>query len=125
VADPSLRAIADRIQLNARDAGLVLSIAPPGANADVRLVEGRVPSMDAARSLAALAAVFGLPEPPRADTAEALYLAERNLLEGYRVIPLAHVPDTYGVSPRVKGGSGISPLGEWRFSDIWIEAPRP
>jgi hypothetical protein len=125
VADASLRAIADRIQLNARDAGLVLSMAPPGANADVRLVEGRVPSMDAARSLAALAAVFGLPEPPRADTAEALYVAERNLLEGRRVIPLAHLPDTYGVSPRVKGGPGVSPLGEWRFSDLWIEAPRP
>jgi len=124
VSDPSLRAIADRILLNARDAGIALSIAAPGANADVRLTEARVPSADPAHSLSALAAAFGLPEPPHADTPEALYTVERGMLEGSRVIPLVHLPDVYGVAPRVKGGPGISPLGEWRFGDLWIEAPR-
>lgn len=125
VADPSLRAIGDRILLNARDAGITLSIAPPGASADVRLTQARVLSMDASRSLGALAAAFGLPEPPHAETPEALYVSERALLESYRVIPLAHVPDIYGVSPRVKGGPGITPLGEWHFGDLWLEAQRP
>lgn len=125
VADASLRAIGDRILLNARDAGIALTMAPSGASADVRLVEERVTSMDAAKSLAALAAAFGLPEPQRAENPEALYLAERALLESYRVIPLVHLPNTYGVAPRVKGGPGITPLGEWRFGDLWIEAPRP
>ncbi len=124
VSDPSLRAIADRILLNARDAGIAMSIAAPGANADVRLTEARVPSADPAHSLAALAAAFGLPEPQRADTPEALYVAERILLDGSHIIPLVHLPDVYGVSQRVKGGPGISPLGEWRFGDLWIEAPR-
>jgi peptide/nickel transport system substrate-binding protein len=125
VADASLRAIGDRILLNARDAGIALSIAPPGSPADVRLTQARVLSMDASRSLGALAAAFGLPEPAHAETPEALYLSERALLDGYRVIPLAHVPDIYGVSPRVKGGPGITPLGEWHFGDLWLEAQRP
>jgi peptide/nickel transport system substrate-binding protein len=125
VTDPALRAIADRILLNARDAGIALSIAPPGADADLRLMEARVPSTDPARSLAALAAAFGLLDPPHTDTPEGLYLAERALLDEHRVIPLVHLPDVYGVAPRVKGGPGITPLGEWKFGDLWIEAQRP
>ena len=50
-----------------------------------------------------------------------MYRAERALLEGFRVIPLFHLPDVYGVGPRVKGGPGISPLGEWRFENLWLE----
>jgi hypothetical protein len=45
-------------------------------------------------------------------------------LEGFRVIPLFHLPDVYGVSPRVKGGPGITPLGEWRFENLWLEGGR-
>ena len=54
-------------------------------------------------------------------SAEALYAAERTLLEGFRVIPLIHLPDVYGVSPRVKGGpasrrraSGASRISGWK-----------
>jgi len=47
------------------------------------------------------------------------------LLEGFRVIPLFHLPDAYAVSPRVRGGPGITPLGEWRFQDLWLENGRP
>jgi ABC-type oligopeptide transport system substrate-binding subunit len=72
-----------------------------------------------------MAAALGLPEPPRAASPEALYAAERALLEGFRVIPLFHLPDVYGVNPRVKGGPGIAPLGEWRFENLWVEGGRP
>jgi len=54
-----------------------------------------------------------------------MYAPERSLLEGFRVIPLIHLPDIYGVSPRVKGGSGITPSGEWRFENLWLEGARP
>jgi hypothetical protein len=125
VTDPALRAIADRILLNARDAGISLSNAAPGATPDVRLTEARVVSTEPARSLAALAAAFALPEPQRADMPETLYNAERALLDDHRVIPLVHLPDVYGVAPRVKGAPAVSPLGDWRFGDLWIEALRP
>jgi peptide/nickel transport system substrate-binding protein len=121
----SLAGVADRIALNAHDAELTVSVISQPALADVRLVEMRISSGDPARALAELAVQLGLPEPSRTDSPEGLYAAERAMLEGFRVIPLFHLPDVYGASPRVKGGSGITPLGEWRFDRLWIEGGKP
>src|ERR1039457_1873084 len=52
VSDASLKPIADRIALNARDAGLVVSVTVQSGNADVRLVEVRMASSNPARALA-------------------------------------------------------------------------
>ena len=94
---------------------------PSASNADVRLVEVRIGFSDPARALAGVAAALGLGEPARSNSAEELYAAERALLDGVRVIPLFHLPDAYGAGPRVKGGPGITPLGEWRFENLWVE----
>jgi peptide/nickel transport system substrate-binding protein len=118
VDDAAWRPIAERIALNARYAGLTVTVVPQ--NADVRLVEVRVGFPDPARALSGMAAWLGLPEPPRSDSPETLLAAERALLEGFRVIPLIHLPDVYGVSSRVKGGPGITPLGEWHFENLWV-----
>lgn len=117
------RAVADRIALNARDVGLTVTVVAGTATADVRLVQARVGSSSAGAALASVAAAFGLGEAVKAETPEALYAAERALLEGWRVVPLFHLPDLYSVSPRVKGGPGITPLGEWRFEALWIDRP--
>lgn len=119
------RAMADRIALNARDAGLLISVLPATAQADVRLSQARIGFPNPAQALPAIATALGLPEPPRADTPDALYATERALLDGHRVIPLFHLPDVYAVSARVKGGPGITPLGEWRFENLWLESARP
>ncbi|HYW46803.1 MAG TPA: ABC transporter substrate-binding protein [Bryobacteraceae bacterium] len=124
VPDSWNRRIADRIALDAKDTGLTVS-QTAGANPDVRLMEVRIASTDPARALAGVAAALGLPEPARADSPEALYAAERALLDGFRLVPLFHLPDVYAVSPRVKGGPGITPLGEWRFENLWLETGRP
>jgi ABC-type oligopeptide transport system substrate-binding subunit len=50
-----------------------------------------------------------------------MYTAERALLDGFRVIPLFHLPDLYGAGPRVRGGPVVTPLGEWRFDSLWVE----
>jgi peptide/nickel transport system substrate-binding protein len=113
------RAMADRIAVNAHDAGLTVTVV--SGNADVRLVRARILSSDGPTALAGLAAMLGLPEPARAESAEALYAAERALLDGFHVIPLAHTPDLYAVGPRVHGGPGITALGEWRFENVWVE----
>jgi len=124
VDDPALRPVADRIALNARDAGLLVAVVQ-GPSGDARLTQVRVMSRDGARALAAMAATLGLAAPGRMDTPEALYAAEKFLLEGFRVVPLFHLPDVYGVGPRVKGASGITPLGEWRLENLWLEGGRP
>jgi hypothetical protein len=122
---PALRPIAERIAVNARDAGLAVSVSQRNAGADVRLVEERIVDQQPSRALSNLAAALGLPQAARADSPEELYAAERSLLQGFRAIPLFHLPDVYGVNPRVKGGPGITPLGLWRFSDLWLETVRP
>jgi ABC-type transport system substrate-binding protein len=129
VSDAAARPIAERIALNARDAGLAVSVTPQAANADVALVELGIGSADPAKALAQIAAALGLAAssatPPANPSPEQLYTAERTLLEGFRVIPLIHLPDVYGVGPRVKGGPGISPSGELRFENLWLEGARP
>ena len=125
VEDAAARPIAERIALNARDAGLAVSVTTRTSGADARLVEVRIGSSDPALALVGMALSLGLPEPPRAASTEALYAAERALIEGFRVIPLFHLPDVYGVNPRVKGRPGITPLGEWRFENLWLEGGRP
>jgi hypothetical protein len=122
--DPAWRAVADRIAVNARDAGLMVTAAQGNPAADVQLVELRITSAEPWQALAGLAAALQLAEPP-AGSAEALFAAERNLLADFRVIPLLHLPYVYGVGPRVRGGPGITPLGEWRFEKIWLEGARP
>lgn len=125
VSDPAMRAIAERIALNARDAGLRVSVNAQTENAEVRLVEVRATSADPWRALAGLAASFGLPEPAHCDSPETCYAAERASLESFRVIPLIHLPDVFGVGPAVKGPAGVTPLGEWRFENLWLEGGRP
>jgi hypothetical protein len=99
----------------------MVSVVPSTGNADVRLAEARIPFADVPHALASVAAALGLNEPPRAASPEEWYAAERSLLEGFRTIPLFHLPDVYGAAPRVWGGPGISPLGEWRFDSLWVE----
>ncbi len=122
--DPALRPIAERIALNARDAGLAMTATASGSP-DVMLVDRRIEFEEPPRALAAVAAALGLPEPARAETAEGLLAAERGLLAGFRVIPLFHLPDVYAAGARVKGGPGITPLGAWRFGGLWLEGNRP
>ncbi len=119
------RTLAERIALNARDGGLAVTVVAGGAAADIRLAEIRIAASDPALALAAIAAALDLPAPPPASAPEDLYAAERALVETYRAIPLFHLPDLYAVGPRVRGGPGITPLGEWRFENLWLEGARP
>jgi hypothetical protein len=121
--DAALRPMAERIALNARDAGLAVTVGSGAA--DARLAEIRIASTDPAHALAAAAAAVGANPPTHAASPEALYAAEKAMLDGFRVVPLFHLPDVYGVSPKVKGGPGVSPLGEWRFENLWLEGGRP
>jgi peptide/nickel transport system substrate-binding protein len=123
--DPAWRAVAERIAVNARDAGLMVAVAPASPAADVRLVEVRIASAEPWQALAGLAASLGLAEPPHTGSPEPLFAAERELLADFRVIPLLHLPYVYGVGPRVRGGPGITPLGQWRFDKLWLEGARP
>lgn len=131
--DPVAEAIAQRIAVNARDAGIAVQAteqppaASPGvaaASVDARLWRLRIEDSDAGRALLALVAgslVLDWKHPVGPVAPETLYGEERNLLEGYQIIPLFHLPQIYGLSARVKNWNP-SPLGEWRLEETWLEA---
>jgi peptide/nickel transport system substrate-binding protein len=128
--DPAItaaRSLAERVAINARDAGLTVLVSPQNPQADLRLAAIRVPSLDSARALAGLAAALGLETPGPALSVEALYDSERKLLEAFRVIPLFHLPDLYGVASRVHVLSPppLARLGDWRFENVWLSGTPP
>jgi peptide/nickel transport system substrate-binding protein len=135
--DPSMRAarsLAERVAVNARDAGLAVQVSPQNPRADARLAEVRLVSLNPARALVGLAAAFGLqdlaaPAPAASDAASpaALYESERKLLEGFRTIPLFQLPVLYGVGSRVRvyAPPPITSLGDWRFDNVWLSGTAP
>ncbi len=122
-ADPLAHPVAERIALDARESGIVVQ-AVPGAHGDLRLVRYRLRSLDASQVLADVAAWQGAEPPPPAVTPEAIYSAERKLLGDFRLVPLFHLPEIYGLSSRVKNWDP-QPWGDWRLSDVWLDARKP
>ena len=128
--DPSMaaaRPLAERVAVNAHDAGLSVQVTPQNPQADVRLTGIRLRSLDPARALAGFAAELHLEPPAAARSAEALYQFERRLLADFRLIPLFHLPEFYGAASRVRvfQAPPVTRLGDWRFADVWLAGRAP
>ena len=123
-SDALARVIAERIALNAHDAGLTLQTSN-SASADLRLVRLTLPSLDARVSLGEFAGRLGLPRPKLdGDPASGLYTAESALLQSQRVIPLLHLRTAVGLRAAVKGWQE-DPDGGWHLENVWLETERP
>jgi ABC-type transport system substrate-binding protein len=125
--DPLARSIAERIAVNAREAGIRLLVSAQAAKPDVRLVRARIRSIDPGAALAGLASSLGLGELPGLADAEACYAAERSLVDDFRVIPLVHLPEIYASRTAVRTWQtpGLLKTGEWRLEDVWLAPERP
>jgi hypothetical protein len=127
-ADPLARAVAERIAVNARDAGL--QFVPGAARPDARLVRLPIGALGPQAALTGLASALGISdrlELPVSAPVEALYLAERGLVEDFRVVPIAHLPHVYASSGRLHAwrSAGIGRAGNWRLDDLWLDPERP
>ena len=122
-ADPLARPIAERIALNAREAGLAIQTAP-APQAAVRLVKYPLRSLDAMNVLAEIGGVLHADAQPAAATPEALFAYERKLLEDFRIVPLFYLPEVYGLSSRVRNWDPQA-WGDWRLDNIWLETRTP
>ena len=121
--DPPAQLIAERIALNAREAGITVQVSV-SATPDVQLVRIVLPSSDPATSLREVARELGLPRPLlHGNAVDDLYQAERTLLDGDAVIPLFHLPVASASSPRVQGWAP-NRLGSWNLADLWLEDSR-
>ena len=122
--DPTARLAADRILLNARDAGITLQITNSD-DADIRLVRVPVPSTDPQSALTELARDFHLPPPVFSDlTINALHSAESLLLQDHRVVPLIHLRSAAAVRTNIHGLK-LLPDGSWQLENVWLSADTP
>jgi ABC-type transport system substrate-binding protein len=123
-SDPLARVLAERIVLNASDAGLRLQLTNQGAP-DIRLVRVRLASLDPHVALAELAKSLELP-PPRflGNSSDDLYHAENAIVQAQRVVPLLHLRAAWAVSKSIKNWEDARD-GGWRLPDVWLGTGKP
>lgn len=134
-SDPVLKAVADRIAVDAREAGIALQTygdshvntkaGRKGSTADAFLLRLPLSSLDPAVALAAFAESLDLPvdlQTPimAAANPEALFQAERRILEDHRIIPVAHVSEAVWLNSIVHNWQQ-QPDGEWKMDQVWVE----
>jgi len=126
--DEESRAVADRVAVNLKDAGIAVQVsAQPAAGkivpADIRLVRRRITTPDSAMALTDLLNSLGENAAPM-ETLDQTYAAERAPIDAFRVIPLVHVSESYGLSPQVR--DWMAPRwGGWRLEDVWLGPAQP
>ena len=117
--DPLARVIAERIALNARDAGITLQTTTSGTS-DIRLVRLPLASLNPRVALLTVAASAGLSAPKfTGNSAEDLYQAESGILRAQRIIPLFQLPVGYALSPAIKDWNQDRD-GSEHLENVWI-----
>jgi ABC-type transport system substrate-binding protein len=137
-ADPLSKLVAERIALDAREAGIVVQpyaeshinsrSARASMNADAVLLRIPLQSLDPSVALAALSDELGLspesiPAILAATRPEDLLDAERKLLADHRVIPVAHLPEAIWLNSNVHNWQQQM-TGAWQLDQLWAEGAR-
>jgi peptide/nickel transport system substrate-binding protein len=111
--------LAERIALNARDAGLTLQ-PTTAATADLRVARIPLVSSDPWIALREVAAGAGLARPTsEGASVEELYTVEQSLLATQRLIPLFHLPAAFAASAAVRDWTPGAD-GSWDLADVWL-----
>lgn len=143
-ADPLEQSVAERIVVNAKEAGISLTaraysdtvLADASARSqtphmDAKLIRWRMESSMPATALSDFLAqadagslgdskVSSLPE---SATSEEIYKQQRGVLDTYRIVPLAWLPQVYGLSARVRDWKAPGPGETWPLADVWLDSP--
>jgi ABC-type transport system substrate-binding protein len=146
-ADPLEQSVAERIAVNAKEAGMaVRALAMPGAGAgisrgaagrathvDVELVRWRMSSPlpgvalkdFLTRLYSEFLASFGAAAFPEITSPEDIYKQQRAALNTYPVVPLVWLPQVYGLSARVRDWKAPGPGETWPLPDVWLDTETP
>jgi ABC-type transport system substrate-binding protein len=148
-ADPLEQSVAERIVVNAKEAGMaVRAQAMPGASAgadksraassqadrvDLQLVRWRMTSALPGVALKDfLARIYSGPLAgveagafPENPSPEDIYKQQRAVLSTYRVVPLVWLPQVYGLSARVRDWKAPGPGENWPLADVWLDTETP
>ena len=121
--DPMARLLAERITLNAKDAGLWVQL-NPDAN-DLRLLRIPLTSSNPRIALEALNSQFGLPPiRNKSQSIEDLFSAEQTALASGRVIPLFHLQLAYASTVSLREWA-IMPDGSVDLAKAWLKSQQP
>lgn len=138
-ADLLLRAIRDRIAVNARDAGLsIVSPSTGGAaprSPDATLVRLRLRAGTPAQAMTAAIVELDrqtrthapLPQLGSDPAFDAIYRFERDAIESGAIVPIAHLPDLYAMAPAVESWRApiVLPSGAWNLANAWLRGSEP
>jgi peptide/nickel transport system substrate-binding protein len=136
-SDAVAQAVAQRIAVNARDAGFTVTVQAPaglGPRFDVRLVRLSFRAAAPPEALSDLMAGLGpriltllgrITRPDPGASLDDVLSAERAMLATDIIVPVVHVPELYAVAPRVQSWNGPAVLssGAWNLADVWLNAP--
>jgi peptide/nickel transport system substrate-binding protein len=122
--NPLARLLAERIALNARDAGV--SVRPTSSDgAALRLVQIPLVSSDPWVAFDALLTQLALPaSPSKGHSMEDLYAEEQRVLASDRIIPLFHLPASYAAESSLRGWT-IRTDGSLELANAWLKTPQP
>jgi ABC-type transport system substrate-binding protein len=137
-ADPLAQAIAERIVVNAKEAGVTITTQALPAGAAMRAsalgqspadavierlrLSSATPSVD--ENFAEAEKLAGIETAARVanSTPQDVLDHERAVLSTYRIVPLEWVPQVYGLSSRVRNWTAPGPGDTWPFADVWLDA---
>jgi ABC-type transport system substrate-binding protein len=127
--NPLERLLAERIALNAKDAGL--SLQPVAlqtastASTDLRVAELPLASIDPWIALDQVAAGAGIPLPStKTRSVEDLYAAEQATMAMRKVIPLFHLPVCYAGAPSLQDWN-LRADGTLDLTNAWLGSAKP
>ncbi|HKV06158.1 MAG TPA: ABC transporter substrate-binding protein [Candidatus Acidoferrales bacterium] len=126
-ADSLGQAIAERLAVNARDAGITLTANAAAGSDDARLMRARMPSPHARDAILNFVASWGpvaaldTAPLPAAASPEQIYQRERTIVSSYRVVPVVWLPQVYGLGARVRDWKAPGPGEGWPFADVWLD----
>ncbi len=130
-ADDALaRQVAERVAVNARDAGILVEVAPLSEegrrrpeSVDALLVRARIAGPSLAQAALEAAAQLQFPSAAHPNDPQEVYLAERRFLQDFGTLPLVFTPELVGLGPRVRDWMADR-WGDWHLDEVWMEAAK-
>jgi peptide/nickel transport system substrate-binding protein len=123
--DPLAALIAERVALNAKDAGVAVRPNPQAAPADLRLVRIPLDSSNPWLAMTGVLTAAGLAQPAaKGHSLDDLYAAEQGILGSERIITLFHLPATYASAPNCTGWV-VRPEGSLDVANAWLKRAQP
>jgi ABC-type transport system substrate-binding protein len=123
--------IAERISLNAREAGITLQARAESPmfrsfDADAKLIRVRIESPDPATALTGIGDALDIPELQQARSAasaDRLFAIENAFLKNFSIIPVAYVPEAFSLGSSVHDGV-IQGWGSIDLANWWMESAK-